>query len=562
MEEKNLIISYMSIFIGVVGIIFIGYLIFRIEKKDLTNKNKESILIYLASAIGIVSLAILFYSSLTIYVKIKLYNEELYEMNIDNQVFKEERKIYTDELKNYQEKLKEYNYQIKNGKIAEKPEKPKELVRPETPDFQGTLGDLFGGVFAPAVGLIGVFAGGLAFYAQYKANQDIKDQFKLQQFESQFYEMLALHKDNINEMKIEGYEFDEDGKKQKKDTTGRKIFVSMNTELLCIYNIIKKIYLIDSHAYKVNRHKVNIITLIKLSVKSYVSINSAIKNKTFNNKKIILITLENSNSVKNSSLSWRKEIFILAYHVFFHSIEKTEFKYFKDINSRYLYDDLKKIFNNDNLICDLFLKNVFYELKRIRNNHYDFKLYNQDLNYNTIQNYFTFPKKIEKEFNGTKNLDLLFNYEPFDGHQSRLGHYYRHLFSMVNHVVKQEGLSYEEKRDYLKILRAQFSIYELTLLFYNYYSGYGNNWENKYTKPEEKIRNSFFLDYRFLHNIEDDYRFHDIKPSEILQDIIENQINAYKQDSNKNKLIMSKKGCDLSTDPIFELYKNIKEVNA
>lgn len=108
------------------------------------------------------------------------------------------------------------------------------------PDFieTGPVGDTIGGLMNPFIALAGVIVTGLAFYIQFKANQlqralfnrqqkDSEEQFqkqlnhqtdqiKLQQFESQFYEMLRLHRDNVTEMKIEGYDFEEkEGRLQK-----------------------------------------------------------------------------------------------------------------------------------------------------------------------------------------------------------------------------------------------------------------------------------------------------------------------------------------------------------
>ena len=69
----------------------------------------------------------------------------------------------------------------------------------------GAYGDLVGGILNPIVAFIGIVAASLAFYVQYKANTQVQKQFRIQQFESQFYEMLRLHKENVNEMKITGY---------------------------------------------------------------------------------------------------------------------------------------------------------------------------------------------------------------------------------------------------------------------------------------------------------------------------------------------------------------------
>lgn len=64
------------------------------------------------------------------------------------------------------------------------------------------LGDAIGGLMNPFIAISAVIVTGLAFYMQYQANQQIQYQFKIEQIESQFYEMLGLHKDNVNEIQI------------------------------------------------------------------------------------------------------------------------------------------------------------------------------------------------------------------------------------------------------------------------------------------------------------------------------------------------------------------------
>ncbi|RYE12103.1 MAG: hypothetical protein EOP45_23460, partial [Sphingobacteriaceae bacterium] len=54
----------------------------------------------------------------------------------------------------------------------------------------------------------------------------------------------------------------------------------------------------------------------------------------------------------------------------------------------------------------------------------------------------------------------------------------------------------QEKIKYLRILRAQLSNHEQILLFYNWLSGHGKNWENDnqhfFTKYNGKISTNFF----------------------------------------------------------------------
>ena len=66
-----------------------------------------------------------------------------------------------------------------------------------------------------------------------------------------------------------------------------------------------------------------------------------------------------------------------------------------------------------------------------------------------------------------------------DGNQSRLGHYFRHLYQTAKFIDNQPSrlLSYENKYFYLKTLRAQLSNYEQAIFFYNSLTYLGANWE-------------------------------------------------------------------------------------
>jgi hypothetical protein len=289
----------------------------------------------------------------------------------------------------------------------------------------GQIGDTIGGLMNPFIAIAGVIITGLAFYIQYKANQQQRDFFlkeqiankdslqkqidnqnqqnKIQQFESQFYEMLRLHRENILEMKIEGYDFREEtdpsGNRMlieyEKTTEGRKIFVTMQTELECIINIYCQI------------------------------------------------------------LPLNKEAFKKCYQIFFFGLDS-----FKPQNS----DEHR----------------VYSELKKARKRHERPQL-------NQITSNHT-----RKSFPGTNGL--YFNYKPFSGHASRLGHYFRHLYLAVKSVVNSKDINaYEDKMKYLRLLRAQLSNHEQILLFYNWLSDYGASWENK--------DNQYFTEYCMIHNL-------------------------------------------------------------
>jgi hypothetical protein len=279
----------------------------------------------------------------------------------------------------------------------------------------GIIGDAVGGVLNPVFAVPATLLTFLAFWVQYQANQDVQKQFKIQQFESQFYEMLRLHKENINEMKISGYDFNiavtRDNKEVIINTTkseverfveGRKVFVTMVKELIAIYEFCN------------------------------------------------LYDVENKYDTE--------KLLQFSYRIFFFGSE-SDLISIPDI-------DVK------------FIKFVRMQLKDIREKHK--KSIGED-------NEYPIP-------NSSHVIKIHIKYAPFTGHENRLGHYYRHLYSTVKYVVnkEKEGLiSYDGAREYLKVLRSQMSNYEQLMLYYNFIIGFGRDWEKE----------GYLTKYRMLHNL-------------------------------------------------------------
>lgn len=67
----------------------------------------------------------------------------------------------------------------------------------------------------------------------------------------------------------------------------------------------------------------------------------------------------------------------------------------------------------------------------------------------------------------------------YSGHVRRLGHYFRNIYQAIQYIEQQDFLSYNQKYDYVATLRAQMSVYEQAVFFYNSLSGLGNTWEIK-----------------------------------------------------------------------------------
>jgi len=337
-------------------------------------------------------------------------------------------------------------------------------------DISGPIGDTIGGLVNPFIALAAVIVTGLAFYMQYEANKQARQQFNdnlefqkgqleneitfekikkgeddfnrnltrtQESFERQFFELLRLHKENVNELSIE---IDKKSASSGKNIVGRRVFILFKNELHLTYGLFLKIY---KYKYSNYKGKFNI------------------------------------------------RIFKLSYYVFFEG-----FNSFNKINSNILSQE----FDLDKHFIDFLKKTLFhtrdlYDQSKVQQEFYDYSL--------------SPPTLITTQH---------FQYLPFVGQESRLGHYFRHLFLMLKFVSDQNThiIDYSKKRYFLRILRAQLSNHEQVLLFYNWFSDYGNSWEEKsYNNRINRIGNYFFTDFRMIHNLDESKLIKGIKLNKI-----------------------------------------------
>lgn len=241
----------------------------------------------------------------------------------------------------------------------------------------GEIGDTIGGIMNPFIGMASIIVMFLAFYMQFKANQTMQFQFKINQFENQFFEMLKTHKENSNIISTTHYESEEG--------------IGFGEE--------------DAHRQWLDTRK-----------KGFEFLVDQIYNK---------------------------------------------------------YDEIKEKHNSkDNKV-----------------------------NFNSA-------------------YSILW--------EDSFGHYFRHLFLIVKYIVSKPEyfLSYEEKRSYLRILRASLSTYEQVFLYYNWLSGYGRQWESE--------NNKFFTDYRMIHNVSSnlmhiDFEIKNMEPFETLL-----KQGGFRKEENRN----------------------------
>lgn len=74
--------------------------------------------------------------------------------------------------------------------------------------------------------------------------------------------------------------------------------------------------------------------------------------------------------------------------------------------------------------------------------------------------------------------------------QTYLSSYFRNMYNAIKMIDESKLLDSQEKKDLIKIYRAQFSNPELYILFFNILSRFGKKWiENKYIERYELIKN-------------------------------------------------------------------------
>jgi hypothetical protein len=92
-------------------------------------------------------------------------------------------------------------------------------------DFSNTgeIGDTVGGIMGPYIAIVAAFLTFFAFWVQYKANEQQKHDLQIERFESKFYNMIDIHRQNVTEIVI------------GKSLVSRKAFISMFNELKFLY---------------------------------------------------------------------------------------------------------------------------------------------------------------------------------------------------------------------------------------------------------------------------------------------------------------------------------------
>lgn len=351
-----------------------------------------------------------------------------------------------------------------------------QIIKSEREIFElGDIGDFIGGYFGFLIGIIGALLTFLAFYIQYKANRHVQNQFRLQQFEDQFYKMIDVYLNNKDKFSITGY------KNPKAKVLNFKSYRKDNSDLESTFRSVlkqKNVYRpLLGTSYISDREEIRFI--------DYETKNHLLFQKLIVELKVVYrVFLESYKEVKlvkeaEINEDTHRKIFSLSYSVFYYGLNK-----FKKDSERLC--DIKGIdeaWQKVEISKDI--------IDKALNLLSDIRTLNKLDGTKIIKNFY-----IDKD-GDSKNLWLKLNYEPFKGYMHFLPQYYRNLFSIVKFVVSKnnlESLNETHKLEYLRILRSTISDYEQVMLFYNWYSGLGKDWE-------VIGGDSFFKQYLMIHNM-------------------------------------------------------------
>lgn len=121
------------------------------------------------------------------------------------------------------------------------------------------------------------------------------------------------------------------------------------------------------------------------------------------------------------------------------------------------------------------------------------------------------------------------HYKPFQGHNSDMGCYYRHLYQIVTSIstLPPDEFSEQDKYAYAKLLRSHLSDYEQFLLYYNALSDFGEVW-NKPINSEQSgapMNMGLIARYRLVKNLPSNVYWRLLCPI----DKYKNEINVWKK---------------------------------
>ena len=321
----------------------------------------------------------------------------------------------------------------------------------------GAFGDFIGGVTGTIFSLTGIFL-------LYLTLSEQRDSFHRERTESNYFEMIRFHRDNVEEMQFSYYESDDNKVTAQKRKVFKMIFSQFKnawTELDFVFNNNK-----EEDIYKED-YRNTIIT--------------ELKNTDTN------INLKNLAKID------------LVYLIVYFGLGTDEIISIRDlINKKY-----KEGFVNE--LLDV------ASLKPTRESAY----------WTNWESILGLSMRVEVSYDIIRKRQNQLHEKPpfyypghyskyYGGHQFRLGHYYRHLYQSITFIDREEYLSDLAKYKYIKILRGQLSNYEQIILSINSISSLGRSWELHKIESTHINNKNLITKYNLIKNIPKRYLVPDL----------------------------------------------------
>lgn len=304
-------------------------------------------------------------------------------------------------------------------------------------EVTGQIGDFISGV-------LGTITSVGAFLFLYYTFYDQKKEFRKDRFENKYFELLKIHRENVNEL---SYFRDEEL------SENRKVFKEIFTEFaICKLELLKII-------------------------------------KTLDNELIIPIYMKNLKKLKNSTgndLDLQDLVVTdIAYSIVYFGVGKEGCAILKKrFSSRYDGESYNRIIDYFKLKPQGKYRRHSYYWEDVQNyESFNLKLLSdviKDFRNNEIK-----ESQIEPNFQFVLDYDGVIKF--YGGHQHRLGHYFRHLYQTFTYLNSSNIINGEEKYFYGKTLRGQLSTYEQALLYINSITSLGMKWEIAINNIDQKL---------------------------------------------------------------------------
>lgn len=320
----------------------------------------------------------------------------------------------------------------------------------------GQFGDFVGGVVGTFFALTGTLLIYLTFQEQAKEN-------KRSAFESSFFEMIKLHRENVSELQ---YRKHKNGDEVIYEN--RQVFRVIFQEFIECYREVRKY----SNSKDVNDY---------VTTKYQARLKEIIKNI---NPNISLIEMARID---------------IAYSIVFYGLgEDGESVIRKNIQTRYNPEYYFKLL-------------YFIKLKPKKSNENRFKVWSKvrELGLKElpplIDELYKFrkhPDRIKSPSTLASELKMHLPYEKYyGGHQFRLGHYFRHLYQSYKYLHNHKDVKDGDRYSYGKMYRAQLSTYEQALLLINSISSLGMKWEYTPEIIQSKKTSKLIAEYNLIKNL-------------------------------------------------------------